>query len=136
MPLPRLIATPYLVQSGLQSGHLGTQPRYYAAKARVGLAATPVNASRGSGEGSRGKLGDSGWRRQLYLSATVTVSAGLVARWAKQRADRAYDRYLTSAGIERQDRAFKRSEHYDRISGGAFAVMEAGLLFSTYLLLF
>ena len=108
---------------------------YYAPNTRLGLAATPVNASRGSGEG-RGKLGDSGWRRQLYLSATITVSAGLMARWAKQRADRAYDRYLTSAGIERQDRAFKRSEHYDRISGGAFAVMEAGLLFSTYLLLF
>ena len=72
----------------------------------------------------------------LYLSAALTVSAAAVARLSKDRADDAYETYLKSAGRQRQQSHFEEAERYDRIAGAAFAVMEAGLAWSIYLLFF
>ena len=72
----------------------------------------------------------------LYLSAALTVSAAAVARFSKDRADDAYETYLKSAGRQRQRSHFEEAERYDRIAGAAFAVMEAGLVWSVYLLFF
>ena len=72
----------------------------------------------------------------LYLSAALTVSAAAVARLSKDRADDAYETYLKSAGRQRQQSHFEEAERYDRIAGAAFAVMEAGLAWSVYLLFF
>ena len=81
--------------------------------------------------GKSSRLQDSR-RRWLYVSAGLTVTAAAVARWSKQKADRSYDRYLTSANLETQRDQFDRAERFDRISGVAFAAMEAGVLFTTY----
>jgi len=67
-------------------------------------------------------------RRAAWASGAVAIAGGLIARWSKKKADRAYDRYLHSAAVRRQDRAFERSQRYDRITGGAFVVMEAGVV--------
>jgi len=71
-------------------------------------------------------------RRAACASGAVAVAGGLIARWSKKEADRAYDRYLHAAAARRQDRAFERSQRYDRITGGAFAVMEAGVVLAAY----
>ena len=76
------------------------------------------------------------WSKRLYLSAALTVSAGILARWTKHEADRSYDEYLKSASPVRQHDAFGRAERYDRMSGVALAAMEAGIILSTYLIFF
>ena len=78
----------------------------------------------------------SGSSAPLYLSAALTVSAAAIARFSKERADGAYETYLKSAGRQRQQSHFEEAERYDRIAGAAFAVMEAGLVWSLYLLFF
>jgi hypothetical protein len=75
-------------------------------------------------------------RKALYLSAVLTASVGAVAYWSKERADEAYDRYLHSANIERQDKEFAKSKRMDRLAGASFVGMEAGLVLSSYLLFF
>ena len=75
-------------------------------------------------------------RKALYLSAVLTASVGAVAYWSKKRADEAYDRYLHSANIERQDKEFDKAKRMDRIAGASFVGMEAGLVLSSYLLFF
>ena len=93
--------------------------------------------SRQGSAGSDREKGDrSRFSAPLYLSAAVTVSAAAVARFSKDRADNAYETYLKSAGRQRQQNHFEEAERYDRIAGAAFAVMEAGLVWSVYLLFF
>jgi hypothetical protein len=75
-------------------------------------------------------------RTRLYLSAVLTAGAGLVAYWSKERADKAYDRYLHSANTSRQDREYDRAERLDRIAGASYIGMEVGLVLSSYLLFF
>ena len=75
-------------------------------------------------------------RKALYLSAVLTASVGAVAYWSKERADEAYDRYLHSANIQRQDKEFDKAKRMDRIAGASFVGMEAGLVLSSYLLFF
>lgn len=75
-------------------------------------------------------------RRRLYLTAALVTSSGVVAWWSKERADRAYDRYLRAASLRRQEQQFERVERYDRIAGAAFIGMEAGLVMTTYLIFF
>lgn len=79
---------------------------------------------------------ESRWNRRLYLSAALTISAGVLARWTKQEADRSYDNYLQSAGPKRQTSTFDRAQRYDRLSGAALVTMEVGLVLSTYLVFF
>ena len=59
-----------------------------------------------------------------------------MARLSKERADDAYETYLRSAGRQRQQSHFEEAKRYDRIAGAAFAVMEAGVVWSLYLLFF
>ena len=73
---------------------------------------------------------------RLCLTAGLAASSGLVAWWSKERADRAYQRYLHAASRRRQEKQFERAERFDRIAGAAFVGMEAGLVFTTYLVFF
>ena len=75
-------------------------------------------------------------RKKLYLSAALAVGAGAVAYWSKERADAAYDRYLRSASVVRQQRELDEAKHFDRMAGAAFVGMEVGLVLSSYLLFF
>ncbi|MDE2810810.1 MAG: hypothetical protein OXN90_20535 [Gemmatimonadota bacterium] len=75
-------------------------------------------------------------RKKLYLSAALAVGAGAVAYWSKERADAAYDRYLRSASVARQQRELDAAKHFDRVAGAAFVGMEVGLVLSSYLLFF
>ena len=75
-------------------------------------------------------------RKKLYLSAALAAGAGVVAYWSKERADAAYDRYLRSASVARQQRELDEAKHFDRVAGMAFVGMEVGLVLSSYLLFF
>ena len=75
-------------------------------------------------------------RKKLYLSAALAVGGGVVAYWSKERAAAAYDRYLRSASVARQQRELDEAKHFDRIAGAAFVGMEVGLVLSSYLLFF
>ena len=75
-------------------------------------------------------------RKKLYLSAALAVGAGAVAYWSKERADAAYDRYLRSASVARQQRELDAAKHFDRVAGAAFVGMEVGLVLSSYTGLF
>ena len=75
-------------------------------------------------------------RKKLYLSAALAVGAGVVAYWSKERADAAYDRYLRSASVARQQRELDAAKHFDRVTGMAFVGMEVGIVVSSYLLFF
>ena len=75
-------------------------------------------------------------RKKLYLSAALAMGAGAVAYWSKERANAAYDRYLRSASIARQQRELDAAKHFDRVTGTAFVGMEVGLILSSYLLFF
>ncbi len=75
-------------------------------------------------------------RKKLYLSAALAVGAGAVAYWSKERANAAYDRYLRSASVARQQRELDAAKRFDRVTGAAFIGMEVGLVLSSYLLFF
>ena len=75
-------------------------------------------------------------RTKLYLSAALAVGAGAVAYWSKERADAAYDRYLRSASVARQQRELDEAKQFDRVTGMAFVGMEVGLVLSSHLLFF
>jgi hypothetical protein len=75
-------------------------------------------------------------RPRLVLSAALTLGAGVLAYWSKDRADRAYDRYLRSANSQRQQDQFERAERFDRVAGTAFISMEVGVVLTSYLLFF
>ena len=75
-------------------------------------------------------------RAKLYLSAALTTGIGAVAYWSKQRADQAYDRYLYSANLTRQDEEFDKAKRFDRMAGASYIGMEVGLILSSYLLFF
>ncbi|MDE2809701.1 MAG: hypothetical protein OXN90_14905 [Gemmatimonadota bacterium] len=75
-------------------------------------------------------------RKKLYLSAALAVGAGAVAYWSKERANAAYDRYLRSASVVRQQRKLDEAKRFDRVTGAAFIGMEVGLVLSSYLLFF
>lgn len=75
-------------------------------------------------------------RTKLYLSAALAVGGGVVAYWSKERADAAYDRYLRSASVVRQQRELDEAKRFDRVVGAAFVSMEVGLVLSSYLLFF
>jgi hypothetical protein len=71
-------------------------------------------------------------RKGLYLGAALAVVGGGLAWWSKKEADDAYDHYLHSASAQRQASQIDRAERFDRIAGGAFALMEAGVVLSVY----
>lgn len=73
---------------------------------------------------------------RLFLGAGTALACGAAAWWSREKADRAYEKYMRSASLRRQERQFDRAERYDRIAGTAFVGMEAGLALTTYLLFF
>ena len=75
-------------------------------------------------------------RKKLYLSAALAIGGGVVAYWSKERANAAYDRYLRSASVARQQRELDEAKRFDRVAGAAFVCMEVGLVLSSYLLFF
>lgn len=98
----------------------------------AGLAPRPGLRRRDGAESGRPDR----WRPALAASAALAATGALVAYWSSDRADGAYDRYLRSAGAGRREAALDRAERYDRISGAAFAAMEAGLLLTAYFLFY
>jgi hypothetical protein len=74
--------------------------------------------------------------KAAYLSAGLALSGGVLAWLSKREADNAYDHYLRAAGSERQKTQFDRAERFDRLSGAAFAAMEAGVLMTAYFTFF
>jgi len=96
----------------------------------------PVHLPEDSPPQSGRKAEKKGFRRQVYWSAALALSSGVLAWWSKERADRAYARYLRSAGLRRQKEQFDRAERFDRIAGAAFAGMEVGVGLTTYFLFF
>ena len=75
-------------------------------------------------------------RTRLYVSASLAITATAVAKWSKREADRSYERYLTAANRETQKDQFDRAERYDRLSGAAYAAMEAGVVLTAYFVFF
>ena len=75
-------------------------------------------------------------RRKLYWSAALSVGAGALAYWSKERADAAYNRYLRSASPKHQERELAAAKRFDRVAGAAFVGMEVGIVLSSYLLFF
>ena len=93
----------------------------------------------GGGENSEGgRLNERRFQpgKAASLSAGLALTGGVLAWLSKREADDAYDRYLHSAGSERQRTEFDRAERYDRLSGAAFAAMEAGVLLPAYFTFF
>ena len=114
-------------------------PRRFAAADEalvVQLAVAPPARARPAPIGLAVEKKEKRAKGRLYLSAALTVGAGLVAYWSKEKADEAYDRYLHSASAKRQNEFYAQARRYDRLSGTAFIGMEAGLVLSSYLLFF
>ena len=124
-------------------GELGGLPKVFPALRPGSLQMVSAERSRtrllqlsSPGSGAERKTGKPRLTTRLYLSAGMAVSSGLVAWWSKERADRAYQRYLHAASGRRQEKQFERAERFDRIAGAAFVGMEVGLAFTTYLVFF
>ena len=94
----------------------------------------------GAGDGVKSVRRDEEGRfhfgKRALLSAALAASSGVIAWVAKREADDSYERYLRAAGSDRQQEQFDRAERYDRISGAAFAAMEAGILMTAYFTFF
>ncbi len=75
-------------------------------------------------------------RSRLVLTTALTLGAGALAYWSKQRANKAYDTYLKSANPERQQKQYDRARRFDHMAGAALLSMEVGVVFTSYLLFF
>jgi|AP59_1055472.scaffolds.fasta_scaffold75013_2 hypothetical protein len=114
-------------------------PRRFAAAEKaleVQFAKHSVPRARPVSIGSAAKAENKRSRGRLYLSAALTVGAGIAAYWSKDRADEAYDRYLHSANVAQQNELYDKARRFDRMAGAAYVGMEAGLVLSSYLLFF
>ncbi len=117
------------LQSGLFGARLGTGP----------MARPLVAGARLTQQRARTKppqRPETIWRPALAATAALAVTGAAVAWWSTDEADAAYDRYLRSAGAQRQQQAFERAERYDRIAGAAFLAMEAGIVLTACLVFF
>lgn len=74
--------------------------------------------------------------KPLLLSAAWTVGMGALAYWSKDRANRAYRSYMSSANTQRQIRYYDRAQRYDRLAGASFIGMEFGVVLTSYLTFF
>ncbi|MEW6753586.1 MAG: hypothetical protein AB1505_21765 [Candidatus Latescibacterota bacterium] len=112
----------------------GLPPAGWARRVAPDTAATPTRA-RPSRTGLRREEGLR-LTRAVWAGGVLSLSAGALAWWSQDRADRAYDRYMRSAGVARQARWLARAEDDDRVAGVAFLGMEAGLVLAAYHLFF
>ena len=71
-------------------------------------------------------------RKGLYWGTALAVVGGTLAWWSKNKADAAYDKYLHVVSRKRQATAIDRAKRFDRLSGGALALMEIGVVCSVY----
>ena len=71
---------------------------------------------------------------RLALSAALTLGAGALAYWSKERANKAYSSYLKSANTARQQKQYDRARRFDRMAGVALLSMEVGVVFTSYML--
>lgn len=71
---------------------------------------------------------------RLALSAALTLGAGALAYWSKERANKAYSTYLKSANTARQQKEYDRARRFDRMAGVALLSMEVGVVFTSYML--
>ena len=74
--------------------------------------------------------------KPLLLSAAWTVGMGALAYWSKDRADRAYRSYMSSANSQSQKRYFDRAQRSDRLAGASLIGMEVGIVLTSYLAFF
>ncbi|NUO80929.1 PEGA domain-containing protein [candidate division KSB1 bacterium] len=72
------------------------------------------------------------YRKLTYLSAALSVAAGVGSVLLKREADDAYEQYLTTGNPTRRDHYFNRAEKYDRYYGAAIAVFEVSFAVSFY----
>ena len=72
------------------------------------------------------------YRRLTYISAGISLAAGVAAVLFKHEADATYNRYLVVGDPIKRERAFDRALQYDRYSGAAFAVFQISFAFSVY----
>jgi len=70
------------------------------------------------------------WRSTLGVG-TMVVSAVLVTHF-HHTAEEAYSQYLHCGSYRRMERLFKRAQRYDRLTGWAYAVMEAGFVVTVF----
>ncbi|MCY3739275.1 MAG: hypothetical protein OXG13_22965 [Gemmatimonadaceae bacterium] len=134
MALPGLWAGPPpgavpRLQSGLFGARLGTGPMAWPLLAGERLLQQRARTN-------PPQTTETIWRPALVATAALAVTGAAVAWWSTGEADAAYDRYLRSAGSQRQQRAFERAERYDRIAGAAFLAMEAGVVLTACLVFF
>ena len=79
---------------------------------------------------------DSLLSKPLLLSAAWTVGMGALAYWSKDRADRAYRAYMSSANTQSQKRYFDRAQRSDQLAGASLIGMEVGIVLTSYLAFF
>lgn len=72
------------------------------------------------------------YRKLTYLSAALSVAAGLGSVLLKREADEAYDRYLVTGDPRAREGHFNRAEKYDRYYAASFAVFEVSFALSFY----
>ncbi len=80
-----------------------------------------------------------GWRARIakhrklaYLSAAVSLAAGVGSVLLKREADEAYEQYLVSGDPAVRENYFARAEKYDRYYGASFALFEVSFGVSFY----
>lgn len=79
---------------------------------------------------------DSLLSKPLLMSAAWTVGMGALAYWSKDRADRAYRSYMSSANTQSQVRYYDRAQRFDRLAGASLIGMEFGIVLTSYLAFF
>ena len=79
---------------------------------------------------------DSLLSKPLLLSTAWTVGMGALAYWSKDRADRAYRSYMSSANTQSQMRNFDRAQRSDRLAGASLVGMEVGIVLTSYFAFF
>ena len=66
-------------------------------------------------------------KRWILVGTAAALICGGIGYYFKVKADRAYDRYLSSSHPDDMNHHFSRAEHYDRLTGIFYGVGEASL---------
>lgn len=72
------------------------------------------------------------YRKLTYLSAAISLAAGVGSVLLKREADAAYDQYLVTGDPNARAQQFNRAEKYDRYYAASFAVFEVSFALSFY----
>ena len=74
-------------------------------------------------------------RKISWAAAGVSLASGVAAILLKDKADRFYEKYLTTGAPAQRDRFYQRTKDYDRYSGIATTVFETSFAVSFYFFL-